>query len=120
MTDEMKGPKLYGKVRLQDIVAKSTGVNLEHTVKVLTGLVMVAEALGEHALSNSLHLMLKDSARVDGHSARLKSIPGFKDGNYCEDLYDVMYEIYGAEAMRNMKTHIVDPYYETRKHHTVD
>lgn len=115
MNDELKGPKLWGKVRIQDIVAKSAGVNLEHTVKVLTTLVMVADALGEHALSNSLYLLLKDSARVDGVPAKLKSVPGIRDGNYCEDFYDVMYEVFGADAIRNLKTMWTDPYYEASR-----
>lgn len=106
--------KLRGKVRLQDIVAKSTGVNLEHTVRVLNGLVMVATILGEHNLANDLYILLKDSARVDGFPEKLLSKPGPKDGEYCEKAYDAMWEVFGKVAMVNLKTMNIDTYYRNK------
>ncbi len=102
---------LKDKVRIQDIVAKTSGVNLEQVVKVLLALSMAAEAMGETQISDALHVLLQQSARQDDEPARLKSTPGARDVEYCEDAFDVLWVRYGQAAMRNVKKLRVDPYY---------
>lgn len=107
-------------LRIQDIVAKSSGVNLEHVVRVLMALVMVMDAVDEHVVAFALRRLLRESAKSGGKPAKLLSRPGEDEIEGCEEAYDLLWEKHGEYAMRNLKTLCTDPYYTPTRKRVMD
>lgn len=79
-------------LRIQDIVARTSGVSLRNTVRVLRALCVVSAAEDEHGVHDSLLRILQESAQHDGDSSPLNERPGFINTEATESSYERMLE----------------------------
>lgn len=110
---------LNNNLRLQDIVARTSGVSLKDTVKVLRGLDMVLASLGHSQLDSemietsvTLTRLLKESANVSGVSMPLHTKPRAEQVKACNQAYKAVTSLHGIEELQSLHTldEDADPY----------
>lgn len=85
-------------LRIQDMVARTAGVSLRDTVKVLRSLYVVSRVECEDDLANELQKVLVDSAEVNGYPARLQDHPGLENSKACDESHERICEVYSRSA----------------------
>lgn len=100
--------------RIQDIVAKSAGVNLKDTVRVMRALGLVFHILEERAAQGRLNWHLMNGARLSNIPAPLHSKPDQSAVDACNEFYKAMLAEYEFDQLGALKELSVDPYFQTK------
>jgi hypothetical protein len=99
-------------LRIQDIVAKTAGVSLKNTTRVLRTLAGVLDVLEEGDAAATLEQYLIRSAHYDLMAAPLHSKPCQKAIVACESISDRIEDEMGREWKYAIHELYRDPYYE--------
>lgn len=97
--------------RLQDITAKTAGVNLRDTVRVLRALVIILALDEQDDLATTLSELLAESARLALAPAPLHSKPGQREIDACNEMFERLLELPQArQILAEIRSLETDPY----------
>lgn len=106
--------RLKEEARIQDIVARTAGISLRDTVRVLRSLVLVLDILDEKEAEAGLNRLLYRSATFGKYPALLHSKPDALAVNACNDFAVALREEFGNEVLGRLFNLTDDPYYTSK------
>lgn len=99
-------------LRIQDVVAAVSHVNLKQTVRVIRALSLVAQAIGEVTLASHLNELLLQSTRQGSYYTPLHAKPENAASVACDKVLAGIVEDYGQVVIDSLCKLSSDPYYE--------
>ena len=99
------------ELRIQDLTARVSGINLKSTIRMLRGLALAAPYIGEPELAKTLNRLLDESAYNGGEPAPLDAKPLDGAVSACEEVFDGIIKKEGWGRIRALQNLDMCPHY---------